>query len=116
MTTKKLNHQQACWSLYLVRFDFTLYYHQPRWSMQKPDALSWRLDHSDRSSDNENVVLLCLEFLAIYTLEGVELMGAEQSILSKVCKGNHSRDLEEPVTKAIQELQHSVTKMVYLSE
>ena len=84
--------------------------------MEKPDTLSQRPDHSNRSSDNKNIVLLCLEFSAICTLEGIKLMEAEQSILSKVCKGNHSRDLEEPVTKAIQELQHSVTKMVYLSE
>jgi len=72
--------------------------------MQKPDALSQKLDHSDRFSDNKNVVLLCLEFLAIYTLEEVELIEVKQSILSKVCKDNHSRDLEEPVIKAIQEL------------
>ena len=72
--------------------------------MGKPDTLSWRPVYGNRSSDNENVVLLHLEFLVIHTLEGVELMGAEQSILSEVCKGNCSRDLEEPVTKAIQEL------------
>ena len=115
MITKKLNYWQACWFLYLVRFNFTLC-HQPRQSMKKLDALSWRLDHGNGSSDNKNMVLLCPEFLAIYTLEEVELMGAEQSILSKVCKGNHFRDLEKPVAKAAQELQCSAIRMVHLLE
>ena len=115
MTAKKLNHQQAHWSLYLVRFNFTLCY-QPEQSIGKPDTLSWRPDYSNRSSDNKNMVLLYLEYLAIYTLEGVELTEAEQSILSKVYKGNYSRDLEEPVTKAAQKLQHSTTKIVHLLE
>jgi len=62
------------------------------------------------------VVLLCPEFLAIYALEGVELMEVEQSILSEVCKGNYSRDLEKPVAKAAQELQCSAMRMIHLSE
>ena len=39
MTAKKLNYCQACWSLYLVRFDFKLI-HRPGHYMGKPDALS----------------------------------------------------------------------------
>jgi len=57
MTVKKLNHCQACWSLYLAHFDFKLIY-CPEHSIGKPDALSWRLDHSNGASDNEDVVLL----------------------------------------------------------
>ena len=56
------------------------------------------------------------EFLAIHALEGVELMGVEQSILSEVHKGNHSRDLRKLVAKATQELQCSAMKIVYLLE
>ena len=103
MTAKKLNCCQAHWSLYFAHFDFTLY-HWPRWSMEKPNALSQRPDHGKRSSNNENMVLLCLEFLAVYALEKVELIGAEQNILSKIYKGNHSRDLKELVIKTTQEL------------
>jgi len=44
MTAKKLNHWQAHWSLYLVRFDFLLHYH-PKHIMGKPDVLSRRADH-----------------------------------------------------------------------
>ena len=32
MTVKKLNHHQACWSLYLSRFDFGMHYHT-EWTM-----------------------------------------------------------------------------------
>jgi len=57
MTAKKLNWRQARWSLYLARFDFRLIHHPGR-SIEKPDALLQRLDHSKGASDNEDVVLL----------------------------------------------------------
>ena len=76
MTAKKLNHRQAHWSLHLARFDFLLY-HRPRCTMGKQDTLSRRANHKNKASDNENVVLLRLEFLAVRALEGVELTGVE---------------------------------------
>jgi len=64
MTTKKLNRHQACWSLYLVHFDFKLA-HRPECSMGKPDVLLQRLDHGKGTSNNEDVVLLQPELLAV---------------------------------------------------
>jgi len=64
MTAKKLNCHQACWSLYLVRFDFKLI-HCPGYSMGKPDMLSQRLDHGNGASNNKDVVLVQPELLAI---------------------------------------------------
>jgi len=64
MTAKKLNRRQARWSLYLARFDFKLTHHPER-SMGKPDVLSRRPDHGKETSDNEDVVLLRPELLAI---------------------------------------------------
>ena len=81
MTAKKLNHRQAHWFLYLACFDFKLIHHLGR-SMGKPDALSWRPDHGNGASNNEDVILLRLELLAIRALEGVQLEGPE-----KDCKG-----------------------------
>jgi len=72
--------------------------------MGKLDALSRRADHGNRASNNENVVLLRLEFLAVHALEGMELTGVEQKILSNICKGNQNGDQEEPIAKAAQEL------------
>jgi len=115
MTVKKLNHRQACWSLYLARVDFLLH-HRPGRTMGKPDALSRRADHGNGASDNENVVLLRLEFLAVHALEEVELTGMEQKILSNICRGNQNRDQEEPIAKAAQELQRSANETVHSLE
>jgi len=98
MTAKKLNHRQAHWSLHLARFDFLLH-HCPRRTMGKPDTLSRRADHGNRTSDNENIVLLRPESLTVHALEGVELTGIEQKILSDIRKGNHNGDQEESIAE-----------------
>jgi len=84
--------------------------------MGKPDALSRRADHGNGASDNENIVLLQPEFLAVCALEGVELTGVEQKILSDICKGNRNRDQEEPIAKAARELQNSTNEAVHSLE
>jgi len=87
MMAKKLNCHQARWSLHLARFDFLLHY-RPGRTMGKPDTLSRRADHRNGASNNENVVLLRPEFLAVRALEGVELTGMEQKILFDIHKEN----------------------------
>jgi len=87
MTAKKLNHCQARWFLYLALFDFKLIHH-PGHSMGKPDTLLQRPDHSNRASDNEDMVLLRPELLAIRALEGVQLEGLEKYILREIHQGN----------------------------
>ena len=67
--------------------------------MGKLDALSRRADHGNGASDNENIVLLRPEFLAVYALEGVKLTGVEQKILSDIHRGNRNGDQEEPIAK-----------------
>jgi len=68
--------------------------------MGKPDILSRRADHRNGASDNKNIVLLWLEFLVVYALEGVELIGVEQKILSDIYKRNQNGDQEESIAKA----------------
>ena len=99
MMAKKLNYHQAHWFLHLARFDFLLHYH-PRGTMGKLDALSRRADHGNRASDNKNIVLLRLESLVVHALEGVELTGKKQRILSDIRKGNRNGDQEESIAKA----------------
>jgi len=115
MTAKKLNRCQARWSLHLARFDFLLH-HCPGHAMGKPDTLLRRADHENGASDNENVVLLRLEFLVVRALEGVELTGVEQKILSDIHKGNQNGDQEEPIAKAARELRRSTNRTVHSSE
>ena len=84
--------------------------------MGKPDTLSRRANHGNGASDNENIVLLRPEFLAVRALEGVELTGVEQKIFSDICKGNWNRDQEEPIAKAARELQSSTNEAVHSLE
>jgi len=115
MTAKKLNCRQACWFLHLARFDFLLHYCPGR-TMGKPDALSRRADYGNGALDNENIVLLRLEFLAVRALEGVELTGVEQKILSDIRKRNWNGDQEKPIAKAAQELWSSANEAVHSLE
>ena len=115
MTAKKLNRRQARWSLHLARFDFLLY-HCLGCTMGKLDALLRRANHGNRASNNEKIVLLRLEFLAVRALEGVELTGVEQKILSDIHKGNRNGDQEEPIAKTARELQNSTNEAVHSSE
>jgi len=115
MMAKKLNRRQAHWSLHLARFDFLLHHRSGR-TMGKPDALSRRADHGNGASDNENIVLLRPELLTVRALEGVELAGIEQKILSDIHKGNRNGDQEEPIAKAARELQSSANGTVHSSE
>jgi len=84
--------------------------------MGKPDALSRKANHGNRASDNKNIVLLRPEFLVVHALEEVELAGVEQKILSNICKGNWNGDQEEPIAKAVRQLQSSANGTVHSLE
>src|SRR6266581_4940816 len=107
MTAKQLNRRQACWSLYLSRFDVSLH-HKPRKSMGKPDALSQRADHGTRSNDNSDIVLLPPKLFVARALEGLEFGGPKLDILHDICKGVKQPE-EEPVAKAAQQLRELST-------
>jgi len=115
MTAKKLNHRQARWSLYLARFDFKLIHHPER-SMGKPDALSRRLDHGKRTSNNEDIVLLRPELIAVRALEELCLEGPERDMLREIRQGNQRGNQEEPVAKAVRELRQTLSKTVRSAE
>ena len=103
ITAKKLNCRQAQWSLYLGRFDFKLV-HCPGRSMGKPDALSQRPDHSKGASNNEDMVLLRPELIAVQALEELYLEGPERDMLREIRQGNQRGEQEEPIAKAAREL------------
>jgi len=84
--------------------------------MGKPDALSRRPDHGKGASDNEDMVLLRPELLAIRALEGVQMEGPEKDILREIRQGNQRGDQEEPVAKAARELQKAAGKTVHSAE
>jgi hypothetical protein len=98
-TARKLNRQQARWSLLLSRFDYKLH-HKPGRVMGKPDALSRRADHGTGQRDNEDVTLLKPELFVMRALEGLQLTGEEEEILKDVRKGNREGRQEEAVAVA----------------
>ena len=58
MKVQKLNWRQACWALYLSRFDFILK-HVLETKMEKTDRLSRRLDWKvDVEKNNNNQVFI----------------------------------------------------------
>jgi hypothetical protein len=104
---QKLNRQQARWSLYLSRFDFTLQ-HKPGTSMGKPDALSCRANHGSgqiRKNDNNNMTLLSPELFHIHTLSAIALVGPECDILRDIQCSLQDNKQEELIAKAARELQ-----------
>jgi len=111
MEAKKLNQRQACWALYLSRFDFKMV-HKPGPTMGKADALSRRADHKEGiEHDNKDIVLLKPEYFKVHTLRQGHLLieGHEESILAKIRK---SKDLDESVIKAVEELKKSSTRQL----
>jgi len=111
MTAKKLNCRQAHWSLYLACFDFKLIHH-PGCSMGKPDTLLQRPDHGKEASNNEDVVLLRLELIAVWALEGLHLEGLERDMLREIHQGNQKGNQKEPIAKVARELWQTLSKTV----
>ena len=84
--------------------------------MGKPDALSCQADHSSRSHDNENMILLTLDCFAIFILQGLEVIGEEQEILKDIQKGVQNAEKEEAVVKAVKELWKMSTLSIRSAE
>ena len=105
MTAKKLNRRQVRWSLFLSRFNFSLH-HRPGKSSGKSDALSRRPDHGKGENDNEDVTLLKPSYFLVQALkQGHALVnGGEADILKKI---RNSKDLDEKVVKAVEEMKDS---------
>ena len=94
--SQNLNHQQACCSLFLAQFDFSLI-HRPGQHPAKPDALSCQADHLTEGEDNYDQVMLSAyifnkssklsESLAVNGDDPLHVMleGEEANILECVC-------------------------------
>jgi hypothetical protein len=63
--------------------------------------------------DNSNIMLLTLKLFAVHVLEGLEFTGPELDILCDICKGIKD-PVEEPITKAVEQLQKSSTQSLHL--
>jgi len=102
MKVQKLNKRQARWALYLSRFDFTLR-HVPESKMGKADSLSRRLDWEiGAEKDNEDKILVKLEWLEVRKIEAVEIIVDRVDLLEEVRK---SKVKDDEVVKAVEEIK-----------
>ena len=114
-TVKKLNCCQACWSFYLLCFDFELHHH-PGTAMGKSDALSHCLDHGSGPEDNNNVTLLHPELFIVHALEGLTLAGKECGIIQDVKKAFREGLLEDEVAGVVWKLRELGGKSLVSAE
>jgi len=96
----KLNCHQACWSLYLSRFDFILT-HKPGRQMGRPDALLRQVDHLRGAVDNMDFTLLTPEVFKLRVMEAITLEGKEAAFMEWI---QWSTQYDNPVVKALKAL------------
>ena len=102
MKVQKLNRRQARWALYLSRLNFTLKY-VPESKMGKADSLSRRLDWEvGTKKDNEDEMLVKLEWLKVRKAEKVEVIVEGMDLLEKI---RNSRVKDDKVVKAVEEMK-----------
>ena len=107
MKAQKLNQRQACWALYLSRFDFTLKY-VPDTKIRKTDKLSRRPDWKvEVGKDNDNQVFI--KDCWLHSLQEVVIEGPEVDIVEKIKK---TRGKDEEVVRAVEEMKKAGVKIV----
>jgi len=115
MSAKKLNCQQARWSLTLARFDFVMH-HRLGKTMGKSDTLSRRADHGSGSDDNWDITLLTQNFFAVRATEGLEVTGKERDLLRLIRRETKSEELEDTVKQAIKALRSTSAHTIHSSK
>ena len=97
---QKLNRKQACWALYLSKFDFTLK-HVPGIKMEKSDKLSRRPNWKVRlENDNNNQTLIKKQ--QIYSLAEVVIEEPKVDILEKI---KIAKEKDKEVAKVVEEIK-----------
>ena len=90
------------WALYLSRFDFTLK-HVLGSKMEKADSLSRRLDWEvGVERDNENEMLVKLEWLEVRRAESIEIIVEGVDLLEKV---KQSKVKDDEVVRVVEKMK-----------
>ena len=104
---QKLNRRQACWALYLSRFDFTLK-HVPSTKMEKVNELNRRPDQKvGIEKDNENQVFIKDCWLC--NLYKVVIDGPKVEIVRKIKK---ARSKDKKVVIVMKEIKKVGVKVL----
>ena len=100
-----MNRKQACWVLYLSRFDFTLK-HVPGTKIEKVDGLSKRVDWKvGVEKDNENQIFIKDNW--IHSMQEIIVEGPEVDILEKIKK---ARSKDKEIVKVVEEMKKTGVK------
>ena len=109
MKVQKLNRRQVRWTLYLLRFDFTLK-HVPESRIEKANSLSRRPDQEiEVKRDSEDETLVKLEWLEVRKTEKVEVIVEGVDLLEKV---KQSKVKDNKVIKVVKEMKQAGVKML----
>jgi len=111
MRAQKLNQRQACWALYLSRFDFTLKY-VPGTKMRKVDRLSRRPDWKvgiEKDNDNQVFIKDCW----LYNLYEVVIKGPKVDIVEKM---KRARGKDKEIVRVVKEMKRAGIKAVRREE
>ena len=107
MKIQKLNRRQACWTLYLSRFDFTLK-HVPETKIEKADRLSRQLDWKvGVENDNNNQVFI--KDCQLHRLHEVVIEEPEVDIVENIKK---ARSKNKKVVRVVEEMKKTGVKML----
>jgi hypothetical protein len=105
-TMKKLNRQQAQWSLELSEYDFALI-HKPGKQLARTDVLSRQSGYEKGTQDNSNLVLLPEQYFQ--RTDGKEFLKAMSAVLDDTAGDQFMEDIkagkadwEEVVKKALE--------------
>jgi len=107
MKAQKLNRRQACWALYLSRFDFTLK-HVPGIKVGKADGLSRQPDWKvgvDKDNENQVVIKDCW----LHSLAEVVIEESEVEILEKI---KIARSKDKKVVRIVEEMKKVEVKVL----
>ena len=111
MKAQKLNHRQAKWVLYLLRFDFILK-HVLGTIIGKADRLSRRPDQKvGVEKDNDNQVFIKNNWIC--SLQEVVIEGPEVEMLEKIKK---ARSKDENVVRVVKEMKKVKVKKLQGNE
>ena len=109
MKAQKLNRREARQALYLMSFNFMLK-HVPGSKMEKVDSLSKRPDQKVKvGKDNENEILVKLEWLKVRKIEKVEVIIEEMDLLKKV---KQSKIKNDKVIKIVEKMKQAGVKIL----
>ena len=97
MKAQKLNRRQACWVLYLSKFDFILK-HVSETKMEKVDVLSRRLNQKVRTENNNSNQTLIKDHQICNLLE-VVIEGPNIDIIEKI---KIARDKDKEMIRVVE--------------